>query len=61
VRALRDQVQAAGGAFFFKQTGSNRAPWPGVTGKGEDPAEWPADLQPQQFPRLVWYPVPGSV
>jgi protein gp37 len=50
VRALRDQVQPAGVPLFVKQTGSNRALWPGVTGKGEDPAEWPADLQLRQFP-----------
>ena len=30
VRDLRDQVRAAGGAFFLKQVGSNRALWPGV-------------------------------
>jgi protein gp37 len=50
VRQLRDQVQAAGVALFFKQVGSNRALWPGVTGKGEDPAEWPEDLRIREFP-----------
>ena len=51
LRALRDQVQAAGLALFVKQLGSNRAAWPGVRHlKGEDPAEWPADLQIQDFP-----------
>jgi hypothetical protein len=42
-----------GRQFFFKQTGSNRAAWPGVTGKGHDLAEWPADLQLQEFPPPV--------
>jgi len=52
LRALRDQVQAAGLALFVKQLGSNRAAWPGVRHlKGEDPTEWPADLQIQDFPR----------
>ena len=52
LRALRDQVQAAGLALFVKQLGSNRAAWPGVRHlKGEDPSEWPADLQIQDFPR----------
>jgi hypothetical protein len=32
-----------------KQVGSNHALWPGVTGKGEDPAQWPADLRVQEF------------
>jgi hypothetical protein len=49
-RDLRDQVHAAGAAWFFKQTGSNRAPWPGVTGHGTDPALWPSDLRVQDFP-----------
>jgi protein gp37 len=51
LRALRDQVQTAGLALFVKQLGSNRAAWPGVRHlKGEDPIEWPADLQIQDFP-----------
>jgi hypothetical protein len=28
-----------------EQIGSNQALWPSVTGKGEDPAQWPADLR----------------
>ncbi|CAH2606292.1 protein of unknown function (plasmid) [Rhodovastum atsumiense] len=36
--------------FFFKQTGSRREAWPGVTGKGDNPAEWPDELRVQQFP-----------
>ena len=52
VRNLRDQVRAAGGAFFLKQVGNNRALWPGVKHrKGENPIEWPPDLQIQDFPR----------
>jgi len=34
-----------------KQIGSNHALWPSVTGKGEDPAQWPADLRVQDFPQ----------
>lgn len=52
-RDLRDQVQASGGAWFMKQTGSNRAAWPGVTGHGTDPAQWPEDLRIQDFPQPV--------
>jgi len=51
VRGLRDQVQAAGAKLFVKQIGTNHALWPSVTGKGEDPAQWPADLRVQDFPR----------
>jgi protein gp37 len=50
VRGLRDQVHAAGAKLFVKQIGSNHALWPGVTGKGEDQAQWPADLRVQEFP-----------
>jgi protein gp37 len=52
VRDLRDQVHAAGGAFFLKQVGSNHDLWPGVKHrKGECPIEWPRDLQIRDFPR----------
>jgi protein gp37 len=51
LRSLRDQVHAAGAKLFVKQTGSNHALWPTVTGKGEDPAQWPADLRVQEFPQ----------
>jgi protein gp37 len=51
VRGLRDQVSAAGAKLFLKQMGSNHTLWPSVTGKGEDPAQWPADLRVQEFPR----------
>jgi protein gp37 len=47
LRGLRDQVRAAGARLFVKQIGTNHALWPGVTGKGEDPAQWPADLRVQ--------------
>jgi hypothetical protein len=50
VRSLRDQVHTAGAKLFVKQIGSNHALWPNVTGKGEDPAQWPADLRVQDFP-----------
>jgi protein gp37 len=50
VRGLRDQVRAAGAKLFVKQIGSNHALWPSVSGKGEDPAQWPADLRIQEFP-----------
>jgi protein gp37 len=51
VRGLRDQVQAAGARLFMKQIGSNHTLWPGVTGRGQDPAQWPADLRVQDFPQ----------
>ena len=52
LRDLRDQALTAGIALFVKQLGSNRAVWSGVRHlKGEDPAEWPADLRIQDFPR----------
>jgi len=51
LRGLRDQVHAAGAKLFVKQIGSNHLLWPSVTGKGEDPAQWPADLRVQDFPQ----------
>jgi len=51
LRGLRDQVHAADARLFVKQIGSNHTLWPGVTGKGEDPAQWPADLRVQDFPQ----------
>ena len=51
VRGLRDQVSATGAKLFIKQIGSNHGLWPGVTGKGEDPAQWPADLRVQEVPQ----------
>jgi hypothetical protein len=47
---VRDQAHAAGARLFVKQIGSNHTLWPGVTGKGEDPAQWPADLRVQDLP-----------
>jgi protein gp37 len=51
LRGLRDRVHAADARLFVKQIGSNHTLWPGVTGKGEDPAQWPADLRVQDFPQ----------
>ena len=51
LRGLRDQVRAAGAKLFVKQVGSNHTLWPSVSGKGEDPAQWPADLRVQEFPQ----------
>src|SRR6266851_579579 len=51
VRGLRDQVRAAGAKLFVKQIGSNHTLWPSVSGKGEDSAQWPADLRVQEFPQ----------
>jgi len=51
LRGLRDQVHIAGAKLFVKQIGSNHVLWPSVTGKGEDPAQWPADLRVQDFPQ----------
>jgi protein gp37 len=51
VRGLRDQAHAARAKLFVKQIGSNHRLWPGVTGKGEDPAQWPLDLRVQEFPQ----------
>jgi protein gp37 len=52
-RSLRDQAHGMGASYFFKQVGSNRGLWPGVKHlKGELPAEWPADLQVQEYPSL---------
>jgi protein gp37 len=50
VRDVRQQCAAARVPLFVSQTGSNRSGWPGVTGKGDDPAEWPRDLRMQEFP-----------
>jgi protein gp37 len=55
--ALLDQCERAGVAVFFKQMGSK----PTLAGKpikfphwkGENPDEWPAEFQIQQFPRAL--------
>jgi protein gp37 len=48
-RSLRDECEAAGVAFHFKQTGSVLAREWGCKGKGTDPAEWP-EVFPRQYP-----------
>lgn len=49
-RDLLRQCREAGVAYFHKQVGSRRDGWEGITGKGDNPAEWPADLRVQDFP-----------
>ena len=51
LRGLRDQVHAGGAKLFVKQIGTNHALRISVTGKGEDPTQWPADLRVQEFPQ----------
>ncbi len=53
VRAIRDQCAEIGTAFWFKQTGANRGPWPGATGKGENLLELPRDLRIRALPSAV--------
>lgn len=55
-RSLRDQCRAAGVPVFIKQMGARALcddgslmRWPHPA--GADPAEWPADLRVQEFPR----------
>ncbi|WKW86688.1 hypothetical protein SEA_KARHDO_62 [Mycobacterium phage Karhdo] len=48
-RSLRDQCQAAGVPFLFKQAGSVLAREWGCKGKGTDPAEWPEPF-PREYP-----------
>jgi protein gp37 len=60
-RSLRDQCKAAGVAFFMKQMGAKPYHTPPSTrgmlplklihSKGEDMAEWPADIKIQEFPK----------
>jgi hypothetical protein len=38
-------VYTATTGVLVKQIGSNHTLWLGVTGRGEDPAEWPANLR----------------
>lgn len=57
-RSIRDQCEAAGVSFFFKQMGSVAFEGPPELSmrirakhpKGGDPAEWPLDLQIQELP-----------
>lgn len=65
IRSIVAQCDAAGVPCFVKQMGAvsvnsstERGPWPFRpaktllwSGKGENVAEWPADLQVQQFPK----------
>ena len=50
LRDPRDQVRTAGAKLFVEQIDSDHALWPSITGKGEDPAQSPADLRVQEFP-----------
>lgn len=47
-----DQASDLGAAGFFKQAGSHRGPdWPEtVTGKGDEPEQWPQRLWVQEMP-----------
>lgn len=60
---LLGQCRAAGIAPFFKQVGSNRGPdWPaGITGKGDDPAQWPEWCRVQRFPNNPTPSTPKAV
>jgi protein gp37 len=53
-RLARD-FRAFNQPFFFKQAGSNAMNregerHPGITGKGDDPTQWPEELRVQEFP-----------
>jgi protein gp37 len=56
-QALIRQCDAVGAAPWFKQVGDSRpdeAGWPrGITGKGDDPAQWPSGLHVQRFPEIT--------
>lgn len=51
---LREECDQFGAAFFMKQLGSKAHfgshPMP-YTGKGDNPAEWPNEIQVREFPR----------
>lgn len=49
-RWLLAQADVAWVAPFFKQTGTVLARQWAITGKGHDPAEWPAEFRRQEFP-----------
>lgn len=52
-RQLRKQCRSYNIKFFMKQLGTravNRGELYEHTGKGDDPSEWPVDLQVQEFP-----------
>jgi phage protein Gp37/Gp68 len=48
-RSLRDQCTATGAAYFMKQIGANPIRLRTISRKGEDPAEWPADIRVRNF------------
>lgn len=50
--SLRDQCQAAGVPFLFKQAGSVLAREWGCSGKGTDPADWPEPF-PREYPEVA--------
>jgi protein gp37 len=49
-RLIRDQAEAAGASFFFKQAGSVLAAELGISGKGHDLPRLPIDLRIRDFP-----------
>lgn len=49
-RDLIGQCRSAGVPVWFKQTGNAREDWQGVTGKGDDPAQWLAEFRVQEMP-----------
>jgi protein gp37 len=51
-RSLLEQCEWVNRAAWMKQTGSARGDdWPaGITGKGDDPSQWPQSLRVQDFP-----------
>jgi protein gp37 len=55
-RTLRDRCVEAGVAFFLKQVGNNAVEagelYQYSARKGDEPAEWPADLRIRQWPRV---------
>jgi protein gp37 len=50
-RSIRDQCEAAGVSFFFKQAGAVLAREWGVLGSGHDPDVWPEPF-PREMPHL---------
>lgn len=48
---LRDICDMYDVAFHFKQVGNNHEGWAGITGKGDNPKEWPLELRHQEFAR----------
>jgi protein gp37 len=50
IRSMRDQCQHAGTALWIKQAGTAAARQLGITGKGDDIGDLPADLRIRAFP-----------